>query len=107
MDEFDAMLKRFLQESEERQGIKRNQRTRSSSFRHDARKKRTQERIKVSRYGWKPSIGVDKGGYWVGAQNSNAQRYHKRQANKAVRRSGQVYQYCGYKKLYDYFWNWF
>lgn len=105
MEEFEKMLTDFLKESNTKQHI--NPKTRDSSFRHKAKKKRTQERLKVIEYGYKPSIGCDKGGYWVGAQNSNMQRWLKRQSNKKVRRTTYIGQHGSYKKLYDYWNRWF
>lgn len=104
MTDFDKMLNKYLDESTPKK-IKNS--NRSSSYRHRAKKKRTEERLKVLEYGYKPSIGSDKGGYWVGAHNSNAQRWLKKASNKKVRRSNHIGQYGEYKKLFDYWNMWF
>lgn len=37
-------------------------------------------------------------------KSSKRQRYYKRQSNKAIRRSGDIYQGNQYRKCFDYWW---
>lgn len=76
-------------------------------YRRKMERKRNRKRLQILEYGYKPSIGIDKGGYWVGAKNSKAQKYLKKVSNKKVRKNPYIGNYSDYKKHFDYFWNWF
>lgn len=85
------------------------------AYRRRMARKEKARRKEICKYGFKPSLGVIHGKhdgheeeYWVPAGRSNAQRFHKKLANKRVRQEKRLpVNPSGYKRLYDYAWNWF
>ena len=95
-------IEKFEDFEEKKTPVKRN----GYNYRRRMELKHRKKRLKALNYGYKPSLGCDKGGYWVPASNSRAQQWLKRQSNKKTRKM-LVPNHGGYKKAFDYYWEWF
>lgn len=80
---------------------------RTRAYRRKVQRKATKRRLENCKYGYKPSLGSDGGGYWKGAKSSKAQKYLKRVSNKRVRKAKQIGQHNQYRKFFDYYYEWF
>ena len=87
----------------------KGKRNTGSAYRRRMARKAKKRRLDICEFCFKPSLGyIHEDKYWVPAKNSNAQRYHKRRSNKKIRQGRNIPRNpAGYRKMYDYYWNWF
>ena len=78
------------------------------AYRRKMTARKRKRRMEIAQNGFKPSLGYthdDK--YWTPSHRSRAQKWLKRQSNKKVRKSKTPRNHSGYRKMFDYNWNWY